>query len=149
MQAGGETDAGAGDPERDGALVIKCDSAVMRHMGYEARVYPDRTEIHLAIAGHHRNRRDVLHGGIIAMLLDTALGYACSRRLAEDASAGVVTVTLTTNFMKPAAHGTVRATGRVSGGGYKTLFAEGEIIDEAGDVVATATGVFKRVAASG
>ncbi|WP_162901234.1 PaaI family thioesterase [Breoghania sp. L-A4] len=147
MQAGGETgDAGAGDREHDGALVIECDSAVMRHMGYGARVYAERTEIDLPIADHHRNRRGVLHGGIIAMLLDSALGYACSRHLADDASTGVVTVSLTTNFMKPAAHGTIRATGRVNGGGFKTLFAEGEIIDEAGDIVATATGVFKRVA---
>ncbi len=126
-------------------IVIEHDSAVMRHMGYVVRIYADRTEISLPIEDHHRNRRDVLHGGVLAMLLDSSLGYAASRHLAEDASVAVVTVSLTTNFLAPAEDGTVRAVGRVTGGGYKTIFAAGEVVDEAGNILATATGVFKRV----
>lgn len=129
----------------EGVLVIDSDSAVMRHMGYVANVFADRAEISLTIEDHHRNRRDVLHGGILAMVLDSALGYAASRHLAEDASVHVVTLSLTTNFLAPAEGGTIRAVGRVTGGGYKTVFAEGEVVDEAGSILATATGVFKRV----
>lgn len=147
MTGGWMSDGGAKNADRGGEpLVIESDSAVMHHMGYVAQVYADRTEISLTIDEHHRNRRDVLHGGILAMLLDSALGYACSRHAAEDASALVVTLSLTTNFLAPATGGTIRAIGRVAGGGRKTIFAEGEVVDADGSVLATATGVFKRVA---
>lgn len=128
-------------------LDITGDSAVMRHMGYVVRVFADRTEIDLEIAPHHRNRRGVLHGGILAMLLDSALGYACSRHLAADASTPVVTLSLTTNFLAPATEGVITATGRVTGGGRKTIFAEGAVRNPDGTVAATGTGVFKRVPA--
>ena len=37
------------------------------------------------------------------------------------------------------------ATGRLVGGGYAVKFVEGELVDSTGTVIATATGVFKRV----
>ncbi len=135
---------GHGRPDSDGALIFRNDTGAQKSMGYMARVYADRSEVYLTIGEQHRNRRDVLHGGIIVTVMDSACGYACSRHAAEDAGIPFVTMSLTTNFIAPVAEGTIRAIGRVTGGGYKTLFSEAEVRDEDNRLIATATGVFKR-----
>lgn len=133
-----------GRRDDDGALIFQNDTGAQESMGYMARVYPEHTDVLLTIGPQHRNRRDVLHGGIIVTVMDSACGYACSRHAAEDAGIPFVTMSLTTNFIAPVAEGTIRATGRVTGGGYKTLFCEAEVRSEDDRLIATATGVFKR-----
>ena len=34
-----------------------------RHVGYVAKIYPDRTDVHLTPDETHMNRQDVIHGG--------------------------------------------------------------------------------------
>jgi uncharacterized protein (TIGR00369 family) len=99
----------------------------------------------LDIGAQHGNRHGSLHGGIIACLLDNAMGFAAS--LTGDAAGQTrfMTISMTTQFMAPARAGRVVATGTISGGGRSLLFAEGDAVDDAGRVIATATGVYKRV----
>ncbi|MEM8811226.1 MAG: PaaI family thioesterase [Pseudomonadota bacterium] len=115
-----------------------------RHVGYVSYVYPDRTEVTLTPDERHMNRHDVIHGGVVATLLDAALGLAASRHLAEDAGVVVVTVSMTINYIAATQKADVVATGRVVGGGYKTVFAEGDVRTVDGLLLATASGVFKR-----
>lgn len=115
-----------------------------KHLGYVAKIYPDRTDVELSPDERHTNRQDVLHGGVVATLLDAALGYAASRHLADDASVAVVTVTMTVNFIAATKSADVVAAGRVVGGGYKTVFTEGEARTVDGLLLATATAVYKR-----
>ena len=115
-----------------------------RHVGYVAKIYPDRTDVHLTPDETHMNRQDVIHGGVIATILDAALGYAASRHLAEDASVACVTVTFTVNYISATDSAEVIATGRVTGGGYKTVFTDGEARTVDGLLLATATAVYKR-----
>ena len=110
---------------------------------------PDGTaRVVLDMAPQHRNRNDTLHGGIHAMMLDAAAGFAASRRLAGSASdlVPVVTVSLTTAFLAPARDGQVVALGRVAGGGHKIIYADAEIRDASGTLCSKASGVFKRAA---
>lgn len=44
----------------------------------------------------HTNSRGFVHGGLVAALLDNAMGLSCASALGEDAS--LVTVSLTVNF---------------------------------------------------
>ncbi|WP_420013447.1 PaaI family thioesterase [Tateyamaria sp.] len=81
----------------------------------------------LDIEAQHGNRHGSLHGG------DTRF----------------MTISMNTQFMAPARSGRVVATGSISGGGRSLLFAEGEVVDENGTVIATATGVYKRVREGG
>jgi len=102
----------------------------------------------LDIQAKHRNRNGTLHGGIHAMMLDAAAGFAASRFLAgEDALTPVLTLSLSTSYVAAAAEGEVVATGKVSGGGYKIVYATSEIRDAAGTILSTANGVFKRAKA--
>lgn len=115
-----------------------------RHLGYVAWIYPDRSEVHLTPDESHMNRQDVIHGGVIATILDAALGYAASRHLADDASVACVTVTFTVNYIAATQSTDIVATGRVTGGGYKTVFTEGEVKTVDGVLLATSTAVYKR-----
>lgn len=93
----------------------------------------------------HLNRNGTLHGGIHAMMLDAAAGFAASRQLANEGDlVPVVTVCLNTAFLAPVSVGKVVATGRVAGGGYKIMYADAEIHDAEGRLCSKASGVFKR-----
>lgn len=101
----------------------------------------------LDIQPQHRNRNGTLHGGIHAMMLDAAAGFAASRFLTGDAPVliPVLTLSLSTSYVASAADGQVIATGRVSGGGYKIVYGTAEVNDATGRVLSTGSGVFKRV----
>ena len=63
-------------------------------------LYMDRTgaevTIGLRVADKHRNRRDIVHGGMICTLADFAMGMACS--LAREPELKVVTTSLSVDF---------------------------------------------------
>lgn len=125
-------------------LKFRDDSGFQRLMGHEIEVYEDRAEVVMPLGDSHLNRRNLAHGGLMATLLDSACGYACSRWFSEDASAPMLTLSLTTYFLAPGQTGPLKAVGRVINGGRKTCFAESELFDGEGTLIATASGVFKR-----
>jgi uncharacterized protein (TIGR00369 family) len=101
----------------------------------------------LDIGPQHANRIGVLHGGIIAMLLDAACGFTASQQLGEgDPLTPLVTVSLTTQFVSAARIGSrVTAVGYASGGGKTTGFVTGALRDDDDRLIATASGVFRRI----
>ncbi len=126
-------------------IVFRQDMGLQNILGYVTHVYSDRTELHLEVDERHLNRAGLLHGGIFCVLLDSACGYAASRHLSEDVSQRVVTLTLNTNYLAPGHPGLIRAIGRVSGGGNKTIFANGTVIDADGNTLATASAIMRRI----
>ena len=116
-------------------------------IGYEVDLTsPDgASRVTLDMQDKHLNRNGTLHGGIHAMMLDAAAGFAASRYLGQgDALVPVVTVSLTTSFVGATQAGRVTASGRVAGGGYKIIYADAEIHDAEGRLCSKASGVFKR-----
>ena len=108
---------------------------------------PDGTaDVVLNVTAPHMNRNGTLHGGIHAMMLDAAAGFAASRHLgqAEGLLVPVVTLSLTTSFVGPGGAGRVTAHGWVTGGGYKIMYGEAEIRDADGQLLSKGQGVFKR-----
>ena len=105
--------------------------------------------IRLDIEAKHLNRNGTLHGGIHAMMLDAAAGFAASRSLSGQNSeiVPVVTLSLSTHFLAPAPMGRVITTGRVTGGGYKIIYAEAEVRDAGGTLLSQGNGIFKRTKA--
>jgi len=99
----------------------------------------------LDVEPRHLNRHNVLHGGIATMLLDSASGATGS--LTEDPSglAPFLSVSLTVNFIAPGLPGRVTATGRIMGGGRSIKYISADLIHEDGTLIATSTGVFKKV----
>ena len=101
----------------------------------------------LDIGPQHINRVGMLHGGLAAMLLDAACGFTASRMFGGDAVKNpLVTVSLNVNFVDGARLGQrVTAPGHPAGGGRKIAHVTGELRDQDGRLVATSTGVFRRI----
>ena len=89
------------------------------------------------------NRYGIPHGGLYAVLLDTVMGYAGSWTGDPERRQMVMTLTLTTNFLSRPAGEILIGTGRRTGGGRSTYFAEGTVTDERGTLVATGSATFR------
>jgi uncharacterized protein (TIGR00369 family) len=81
----------------------------------------------------------VVHGGLIAALCDTVTALAVRTTLA--AGVGYTTIDLNVSYTRPVTRdsGALRAVGTVVKPGRRVAFAQAEILDAAGKVVATAT----------
>jgi uncharacterized protein (TIGR00369 family) len=80
-----------------------------------------------------------VHGGLVCTLLDSACGCAVQSTL--DRGYGYTSIDLTVSYLRPvyADSGRLRCVGRVVKPGRRVAFAEAEVVDEAGRVVARAT----------
>jgi len=127
--------------------VILNHSGCQNTIGYVIDLKPEHggAACWLDIRPGHLNRNDLLHGGIMAMLLDIACGCAASKVFDETTLAPVLTVSLNMHYVAPVYSGRVTATGKVSGGGRKLAFADGELRADDGKLIASAAGVFKRI----
>ena len=83
------------------------------------------------------NRHGTVLGGFLAAMLDSATGLALLAGLPPDLTA--VTTHLDTEFVKPAAAGTLLAKARVASRQDRDAVVEAEIFDAEGNVVARAT----------
>ncbi|BAN48383.1 PaaI family thioesterase [Metapseudomonas resinovorans] len=101
-------------------------------------------EFRLALEPRHLNRQGMLHGGLIASLLDAACGYAGLHAGEGEEEVHGVTVMLNIAYLKPARAGTVIARGRVIRSGRSLYFAEASLATEEGELLATAQGTFKQ-----
>jgi uncharacterized protein (TIGR00369 family) len=98
-----------------------------------------RTVFSLVADEMHENPMGTMHGGIVATLVDTAMGCAVASTLPSDA--GFTTLDLSTKFVRPitAATGRVHAEGRVVHGGGQVATTEARVYDDAGVLYAHAT----------
>lgn len=93
----------------------------------------DATEDHLREGG-------IVHGGAMMSLLDMAMAGSVARTLAPGQR--TASVSITTDFLRPASVGRLLARGRLVRRGQTMAFPEGELEDAEGRLVARATGVW-------
>jgi uncharacterized protein (TIGR00369 family) len=89
----------------------------------------------MTLKPEHMNRSGVLHGGILAALLDTACGYAGTFCAKPGHVRWAVTVELNTNFTGQAKGGVVTVIGRKRTGGRNLFFASAEAFNEDGELI--------------
>lgn len=112
-----------------------------KHLGMHfEHVEKGRAVFTMELLPEYCNSVGVAHGGVLVALLDTTLGAAA--RSNDKGFTRAATLDLTTSFVQPAT-GRLTAEGRVLRGGRSVIFCEGEIRNEAGEVVAKAMGTFK------
>jgi len=87
----------------------------------------------------HENPMGTMHGGIVATLVDTAMGCALSSRLPADA--GFTTLELKTNYVRAItqATGRIYAEGTVLHSGGRVAMTEARVHDSTGTLYAHAT----------
>ncbi|WP_448566337.1 PaaI family thioesterase [Thermus sp.] len=96
-------------------------------------------ELWLKVREEFLQGQGLVHGGILAALLDSVLGNA-----AESLAGKVVTAELAVNYLRPVRGGNLLAKGRILHLGRQLVFAVGEIYLE-GSPVAFAKGTFYRL----
>ncbi|MEZ5997975.1 MAG: PaaI family thioesterase [Hyphomonas sp.] len=111
-----------------------------------SRVTPEQVSIGLYLRQPHCNSRGLVHGGLIAALADNAMGLSCGevlRRAGRSDLAGLVTVSLNTDFIGSAKLGAWLATDTIfTRAGGSLAFADCLVrADE--EVVARASASFK------
>jgi len=113
-----------------------------RELGFVIKQWQeDHSQLELSLTDKVLNRSDILHGGVISTLLDVAGGLAgcyCT----------VVTLSLNIQYIDSVSTGVVLANARRRGGGYSIYFADAELVDEQGSLLATAQGTYKYIKGS-
>lgn len=109
-------------------------------LGFElGEVDEGRAVFTLQPAEYHYNPIGMVHGGVAATLMDSAMGCAVHSLL--PAGVGYTTLELKLNYLRPMTRdtGPVRAEGRVLHAGSRTALAEARLVDAAGKLLAHAT----------
>jgi uncharacterized protein (TIGR00369 family) len=109
------------------------------------RADEEGSEFELEITPDHLQAYGTAHGGILAGLVDAAMGLAILGR--APAGEGCATVELKVNFVAGARPGPVRGHGRVVSEGRRTVVAWGEARDAGGGLLACGLGTFQRIPA--
>ena len=97
----------------------------------------DHCRIELLLAERHMQPFGIVHGGVLATLIDTATFWAGFLRLPEDA--GMVNVDLKLNYLKAVSQGALRVQGKCLRAGRVISYTEASVFDAAGELVAHGT----------
>lgn len=104
-------------------------SSPVRHFGFVLeRAEPGRVVFRMPVLDLHKQVQQVVHGGVLAMLADTAGGFAAF--LVAPARARVVTVEMKINFLEAVDHGQIRADARVLRQGRNFSVVDCEVTDQ-------------------
>ena len=108
-------------------------------MGFRehASLQVDGSTVVVDAVDEHLNPHGTVHGGLLATMLDVAMGEA----VAEAGGERPVTVALTVTYLEPGRAGRLEATAKVRKRGKRLLIVEGEVTQD-GDVLADALGTF-------
>lgn len=121
------------------------DNPLLQDLGVQLTHWADnQCALTLKIEPRHLNRQSSLHGGVIATLLDAACGYAGIYNAPGEPERQAATISLNISYIKGVQEGLIEATAHVTGAGRKIYFSSAELKDEAGNMIATAQGSFKR-----
>ena len=113
------------------------DSEFYRWAGVEVTdASPGVVEIEFEAGSQHLNLQGLVHGGILTTLADTAMGLAV--RTALEPGRRHVTVQLGIEFLSPGRTGTITARGRTVKIGTQLGFAEADVMNADGRLLARA-----------
>jgi len=110
-------------------------------MGFEVtKLYEGGAVLRVTTEEHHRQIHNVMHGGVIAALADTAAAIAAYTVVPLGTE--VVTIELKINYLLPVGGGEVQAEGRVLRAGRNFIVVECDVTNEAGALAAKALMTF-------
>ncbi|BAE51410.1 PaaI family thioesterase [Paramagnetospirillum magneticum] len=113
-------------------------------LGYHlAEWTEDRAVLELTVERKHCNRAGLVHGGVLATLIDTSCGFAATFCPHPGRVRRCVTLQLTTSFTGQARHGLLRAIAHKKAGGSRIVFCSSEVFDDSGKLVAMGEGTFR------
>ncbi len=90
-----------------------------------------------------RHPGGILHGGVTATLIDTAMAYAVRTRVGKNEP--TATIDLTVHYLRPHLNGKFACTAKVVRAGKRIFTVSAEVHNESGDLIATALSTYTRI----
>jgi uncharacterized protein (TIGR00369 family) len=127
------------NPEYIDALIrVVNQSPFPQHMSMRlASIDLDKAVIELRTGRSHLQPYGIVHGGVLATLIDTATFWSVYMRAPEDA--GLVNIDLKLNYLKPVENDVLTANGRAIRSGSSISYAEASVVNTNGEWVAHGT----------
>ena len=104
---------------------------------------PDEATIKIEMRDELRQPHGLLHGGVTATLIDTAMAFAAITCLTEEEKAS--TIDLTVHYLRPHTEGAFVCTAKVVRAGKRILTVSAEVTNEKGKQIATALSTYTKV----
>lgn len=124
------------------------ESPFPRHLPMRVvEVGPDSARVELDIADCHLQPFGIVHGGVIATLIDTATFWAGFGTIADHA--GLVNLDLKLNYIQSVAKGRLVATGRCLRAGRTISYAEAHVRADDDTLIAHGTSTLMTLAGKG
>ena len=109
-----------------------------RHLRMElVSISVDQALVKLKTEQCHLQPFGIVHGGVLATLIDTATFWSVFLKLPEDA--GLVNIDLKLNYLKSVSTGAMTAQGRCIRAGRSINYAEASVKDKEGNLIAHGT----------
>ena len=103
----------------------------------------DEAVIAIEMHDDFRQPFGLLHGGVTATLIDTAMAFAVRTRVPFGEP--TATIDLTIHYLRPHTEGTITCTARVVRAGKRILTVSAEVVNEEGKQIATAISTYTRL----
>ncbi|HEV7698628.1 MAG TPA: PaaI family thioesterase [Pyrinomonadaceae bacterium] len=103
----------------------------------------DEAAISIEMRDDLRQPSGVLHGGVTATLIDTAMAFAVRTRL--PVSEATATIDLTVHYLRPHLTGVFTCTAKVVRAGKRIFTVSADVQNEEGKLIATGLSTYTRV----
>lgn len=104
---------------------------------------PNEATIEIEMRDQLRQPHGLLHGGVTATLIDTAMAFAVITVLTREEKAS--TVDLNVHYLRPHTEGKISCTAKIIKAGKRLLTVSAEVINEQGKLIATALSTYTKV----
>lgn len=119
------------------------DEGFRKWLGIEYEVMEDgHAVISLAVTDDMRNLRKVVQGGVLAAVIDVAMGTAAAGGNYDTRERPLATLELKVNYLAPATGDRLRAQADVVRGGSRTFVVRCDVFRADGEICATGLGTF-------
>ena len=106
-------------------------------------IRPNEASIEITMHDDLRQPNGVLHGGVTATLIDTAMAFAVIPLLGEGET--TATVDLTIHYLRPHDEGVATCTAKILRAGKRFFTVSADVTNAAGKLIATAISTYTRV----
>lgn len=117
---------------------LACNSPFFNHMAMRlVEVDIGKATIELDLSNNHMQAFGLVHGGVMATIIDTATFWAVFMGIPDDA--GLVNIDLKLNYLKSITRGTLTAEGCTIRAGRRICYAEAKVYSDTRDLIAHGT----------
>jgi uncharacterized protein (TIGR00369 family) len=99
--------------------------------------------IEIGMRDELRQPQGVLHGGVTATLIDTAMAFAVITRLGPEEKA--TTVDLTVHYLRPHMYGSFTCTAKIVRAGRRIFTVSADVVNEEQKLIATAVSTYMKI----